>query len=186
MLLDKLLTFALATLFLIALSCEGPASETENQKDVPQKRTLQHEPAFWDYAASSNMLQVEIGKVAAEKGTSSQIRTFAAEAVNFHNKALEDLKVLAQQHNNIQLPDSLGAADLGLVLEFKMLEGEELDMHFREFVISTHNAQLKRYEEALLKAENPKTRIWLMDMRTHLQEEINSIAQADVAEAEEE
>lgn len=183
MFLDKIITFALAAIFLIALSCEGPAAEEATTENIPQKRTLQHEPAFWDYAASSNILQIEIAKIAAENGSTEHIRSIASEAVAFHAKALEELKTLAQQHDKIQLPDSLGAADMGLVLEFKLLEGKELDTHFREFVLSTHNAQLSRYEEALLKADNRKTRNWLMDMRTHLREEINTVAEADSAVA---
>ncbi|OKL41104.1 DUF4142 domain-containing protein [Pontibacter flavimaris] len=182
MLLDKIITLALAAVFLIALSCEGPSANETATESIPQKRTLLHEPAFWDYAASSNMLQVEVARVAAATSSTERIRSIAAEAMEFHTQALEELKALAQQHENIPLPDSLGAADTGLVLEFKLLEGEELDTHFREFVISTHHAQLDRYEEALLKADDAKTRDWLMDMRAHLRQEIHLLAEADSTE----
>ncbi|MCX2741292.1 DUF4142 domain-containing protein [Pontibacter anaerobius] len=182
MFIDKVITLALGAMFLLALSCEGPTAEEATTNNAPQKRTLQQEPTFWDYAASSNMLQVAIATVAAEKGTTEHIRNIASEAVAFHVKALEDLKALAERYDNIQLPDSLGAADLGLVLEFKLLEGEELDTHFREFVLSTHNAQLDTYEEAFLKADDTPTRDWLMDMRAHLRQEITAIAEADSVE----
>ncbi|WP_276498749.1 DUF4142 domain-containing protein [Pontibacter litorisediminis] len=179
MFLDKIITFALAAIFLIALSCEGPASEESTAQEVPRKKTLQHEPAFWDYAASSNMLQVAVASVAAEQGAAAHTRSIAADALAFHRQALKRLQQLAQRHEHIQLPDSLGGADMGLVSEFKLLQGEELDTRFRDFVMSTHNAQLDRYEEALLKADDKETREWLMDMRAHLREEIHLMAAAD-------
>ncbi|TPE45264.1 DUF4142 domain-containing protein [Pontibacter mangrovi] len=175
MFLDKVITFTLGTVFLLVLACQGPSEEQKTALQSRRNTGLLHQPAFWDYAASSNMLQVEIAKVVAEKGSTQQARSMALEAVAFHGNALKELQQLVRHHQKIQLPDSLGGADLGLVLEFKLLEGEELDTHYQEFVLSTHHAQLSRYEEALLKAEEPKTRDWLMNMRAHLQEETSNV-----------
>ncbi|AKD02562.1 DUF4142 domain-containing protein [Pontibacter korlensis] len=185
MFIDKVLATTLGAVFLLVLACEGPATEKNDDKDTAVVKTLKHEPAFWDYAASSNMLQIEIAKVAAGKGATEQTRSMAREALAYHKQALTELKNLAQKHNNIQLPDKLTGADLGLVEEFKLLEGKELDIRFREFVLSTHNAQLNRYAEALTKAEDQGTRDWLADMRVHLQDEISRIntpAPAEIGE----
>ena len=152
---------------------------------MPVSRSLQSDPAFWDYAASSNILQTEISRLAAEKGTTENIRNLGGQSADFHAQALERLRRLVAEHQRLQLPDSLGDADKGLVQEFRLLEGEEFDTRYRDFITSTHLAQLDRYEEALNKADDQETRDWLMGMRAHLREELDLLAQPDSVVAEE-
>lgn len=181
MLTDKLISFILGVIFLLVLACEGPAAEKDTADTVPETRTrtLLHEPAFWDYAASSNMLQVALGKLAEQKASSATLRGMAKDAVTYHAGALRQLQQLVSKQDNILLPDSLAGADQGLVQEMKLLEGEEFDLRYQEFIISTHNAQLDRYEEALVKADDQKIRDWIMDMRSHLRQEINAFSKLD-------
>lgn len=181
MLTDKLISFILGVIFLLVLACEGPAAEKDTADAVPETRTrtLLHEPAFWDYAASSNMLQVALGKLAEQKASSAKLRGMAKDAVTYHAGALRQLQQLVSKQDNILLPDSLAGADQGLVQEMKLLEGEEFDLRYQEFIISTHNAQLDRYEEALVKADDQKIRDWIMDMRSHLRQEINAFSKLD-------
>jgi putative membrane protein len=75
MFIPKLLSSACGAVFLLLLACSGPSAETETE--APQIiviRTLQDDPAFWDYAASSSMLQVGAGKLAMEKGSTAQVK----------------------------------------------------------------------------------------------------------------
>lgn len=179
MLVDKLISLTLGAVFLLVLACEGPAVETGETVAETRTRTLIHDPAFWDYAASSNMLQVQVAELAATKGTTPQIRALAEDVAAYHKKALQQLKGLVANHKNIQLPDSLDGADKGLLQDMALLEGEAFDRRFREFVISTHHAQLDRYEEALVKADDQPTREWIMNLREHLREKINQISALD-------
>ncbi|MDX5436740.1 MAG: hypothetical protein LPK03_06065, partial [Pontibacter sp.] len=66
--------------------------------------------------------------------------------------------------------------------EFKLLEGAELDARYRDFIISTHKAQLTRYEEALAKAQDQRTRNWILDMHAHLRKEISELVELDSTE----
>jgi predicted outer membrane protein len=176
MFFDKMLSFTLGALFLLMLACDGPSSQTD-AKTPAITSTLQNNPAFWDYAASSNMLQAEISRLAIEKSSTDTLRTLAHKSVGFYEKALQQLKELAAEQGQISLPDSLGAADKGLVKEFSLLEGQEFDTRYREFIISTHNAQLSRYEEALQKADDQPTRDWLLNMKTHTRQELEQLLQ---------
>jgi predicted outer membrane protein len=177
MFLNKILSLPFGALFLVMLACDGPSSET-NAKVPAVTRTLQNDPAFWDYAASSNMLQTEISRLATKKASTDTLRTFGQESVRFYEDALQQLKELAAEQGQIPLPDSLGAADKGLVKEFSLLEGEEFDTRYREFIISTHNAQLSRYEEALQNADDQNTRDWLLNMKTHTRQELQQLLQS--------
>ncbi|PRY09884.1 uncharacterized protein DUF4142 [Pontibacter ummariensis] len=181
MFFDKVLATLFGLLFLLMLGCDGTATDSEPTEmiSITETRTLEEDPAFWDYAASSNLLQVEAGKVAMEQAQTEQIRAMAQKAIQYHGDALKELQRLTAKQKNIQLPDTLGGADWGLVQDLKLLEGEEFDARYRDFVISTHKAQLSRYKEAILKADDQHIRGWLMQMRSHLREEINELARLD-------
>ncbi|GAB3193840.1 putative outer membrane protein [Pontibacter aydingkolensis] len=180
MFIDKLLSLAIGLLFLLVLSCDSPSGNSSNETTtLTSQRTLKNDPAFWDYAASSNMLQTEIGQLAMEKGEPESIKALGEKAVKFHSKALQQLKSITRQHATLHLPDSLTGADSKLVKEFKQLEGEEFNARYKAFIASTHQMQLTRYKEALEKADDQVTRDWLNSILTHLQEKLNDLYTAD-------
>lgn len=182
---NKLLSTLLSASFVLVMACEGPSSNTESDI-ITVHRSLQYDPAFWDYAASSNMLQIEISRLAVEKGSTEKIRALGRRAVDFHSNALTRMQQLMAKNEDIQLPDSLGSADRGLVQEFRLLEGEEFDTRYRDFITSVHRTQLDRYEEALRRADNQKIRDWLMDMRAHMRAELDELTLPDSVAAPEE
>ena len=180
MFVDKLLSLTFGAAMLLLAACNGPAADAETATNtISVTQNLQHDPAFWDYAASSSMLQTEISRLAIEKGSTEKIKALGQQSADFHSNALKNLKKLVAKQKQIQLPDRLGAADKGLVQEFVLLEGEEFDTRYRDFMISTHTAQLDRYEDALRKADDQRTRDWLMNMRTHIRKELDVLAQPD-------
>lgn len=178
MLADKLRLIPFYAVFLLLLAC-GKSSPEGETNTIIVAQSLQHDPAFWDYAASSNLLQTEISRMAMEKGASEGVRNLGRQSADFHAQALEQLRRLVAGNERVQLPDSLGEADKGLVQEFVLLEGEEFDTRYRDFIVSTHLAQLDRYEEALSKADDQETRDWLMFMRAHLRRELSLASQPD-------
>ena len=180
MFIDKMLSLAVGLLFLLVLSCDGPSERAESDINaLASEPTLADDAVFWDYAASSNLLQAEIGQLAKEKSTAPPIKLLAEEAVQFHSSALQELKKLAKKHASVQLPDSLATADRDLVKELAQLEGEEFEIRYRAFINSTHQTQLTRYEEALQKTEVPELRNWLRNMVTHLRKELQQHSMLD-------
>ncbi|WP_439881175.1 DUF4142 domain-containing protein [Pontibacter sp. MBLB2868] len=181
MFIDKVISLAFGLVFLFVLSCDGPTSDTVVEEGTPvsKNKTLRDNPVFWDYAASSNMLQTELGKLAAEKGSTEEIRLIGQKAADFHYKALEQLRSLVASQTKVHVPDSLGAADHDLVEEFKLLKGEDFDTRYHDYILNSHKMQLERYQEALSIAENQGTRKWLQAMLVHLREQLNSVAATD-------
>ncbi|WP_299822432.1 DUF4142 domain-containing protein [uncultured Pontibacter sp.] len=180
MFIDKLLSLAIGLLFLLVLSCDGPTKETDTKAPaLTSQQTLANNPVFWDYAASSNMLQAEISRLAIEKGNSEQVVALAEKAASFHSNALQQLEAIASQHATIHLPDSLTGADSELVKEFEQLDVAEFNVRYRSFINSTHRAQLSRYDEALRKAKDKETREWLMALLSHLHEELEQLNNMD-------
>lgn len=165
--------------FICTLSCGGPSNETEAAETTQLKDSHNLNPAFWDYAVSSNLLQVELGRLAAEKGTTQQVKDWGIKAEKFHKRALQQLRALGSGHDAILLPDSLGSADKKMVQDFSLLQGADFDARYRDHLLISHKAQLSRYEEALQKAGGPKLKNWLLNMQEHMREQLQIVEQAD-------
>ena len=179
MFIEKLFALIIGLLFLFVLACDGPSGSAEHKTvTLTSQRTLKSSPAFWDYAASSNMLQVEIGQLAIERGDES-VKVMAEKAVGFHSQALKQLKAIARKHMGIQLPDSLSGADSNLIKEFELLEGEKFNARYKAFISNSHQLQLSRYQEALQKADDQETREWLDALVRHLHEELGDLDKAE-------
>lgn len=179
MLLHRLITLLIGTTFMYMLSCDSPS--TDNKISGTNKLADAHNlsPAFWDYAASSNLLQVELGKLAAEKGTTQQVKDWGKKAIKYHSNALQQLKKIGSSHLAIQLPDSLGGADKRMVKEFSALQGADFDARYRQHLMVSHKSQLSRYKEASTKTDSSGLKKWLSDMQQHMQDQLQEVAQAD-------
>ncbi|WP_162428404.1 DUF4142 domain-containing protein [Pontibacter pudoricolor] len=177
---NKLTTLALVLLFLSLQACDKQRTSQSDTTEVTY--TLdRHEPSpmFWDYAASTSMLQTELGKLASEKSQDSMVLTFADSALVIHSKALTRLRSIAEKYKHIQLPDSLTGSDKEMVEEFKLLEGKEFEKRYLEYLVLNHKAQLNRYQETLSETEDPALRQWLNTMRARLRGQLQFYAEVD-------
>ena len=183
----KPITLALGVALLFLLACDNQRTTRSDTTEVTY--TLdRHEPSpmFWDYAASTTMLQTELGKLASEKTQDSMILIFADSALVIHSKALQSLRKIAEKYKHIQLPDSLTGSDKEMVAEFKMLEGEAFESRYQEYLMLNHKAQLNRYQETLSETEDPALRQWLNTMRARLRAQLQYYTEADTVKEEEE
>ena len=109
----KPITLALGVALLFLLACDNQRTTRSDTTEVTY--TLdRHEPSpmFWDYAASTTMLQTELGKLASEKTQDSMILIFADSALVIHSKALQSLRKIAEKYKHIQLPPARSVAIL--------------------------------------------------------------------------
>lgn len=136
-------------------------------------------PLFWDYAASTNMLQAELSQLAKARSASAEVQAVADSTLALHTEALRRLRSIAQRYKHVQLPDSLTGADRTLAEDFKALEGDTFDTRYLEYLRLTHKTQLNRYQETLSETEDPALRRWLLTMRTQLQNRLQYYEVAD-------
>lgn len=179
MLLNRVTTFFIGISFLHMLSCDSPSAESKATNAAQSTEAHNLNPAFWDYAVSSSLLQAELGRLAMEKGTTEQVKDWGKKANSFHNKALQQLKKIGSGHAAIQLPDSLVGADKRMVDEFSALQGAAFDARYREHILISHKSQLSRYEEASKRTDSPGLIKWLANMQQHMQDQLQKIAHAD-------
>ncbi|NDK57196.1 DUF4142 domain-containing protein [Pontibacter fetidus] len=182
---DKIRAIALGSVLLLLPACEN---RTSDYKTTEITYTLdRHEPSlmFWDYAASTSMLQQQLGKLAIQKTTDSLIHTYADSALLIHSKALQRLRIIAGKYKRVQLPDSLTGSDKEMVEEFEALQGEDFESRYLEYITLTHKAQLSRYRETMHETDDPSLRQWLTTMQARISNQLQLYAQADSVKEEE-
>ncbi|RON51474.1 DUF305 domain-containing protein [Pseudomonas frederiksbergensis] len=101
---------------------------------------------FVDNAAAGGIAEVETSKLALEKSSSADIKSFAQMMVTDHTKANDELAALAKKHD-IEVPDSTTLV--------KQAKAKILDLRDESFDAAYANNQVKAHEEtiALFKKE---------------------------------
>src|SRR5437867_4863223 len=83
------------------------------------------------------MAEVELGKMAADKASSDQIKQFGRRMADDHAKAGDELKTLAQK-KNITLPTEMDAKHKALRDRLMKLSGEPFDRSYMQAMVSGH------------------------------------------------
>src|ERR1044071_1280648 len=152
------------------------SSTTENANSSGQmnhgsmKMTADHRFAM--EAAMGGMAEVELGKVAASKGASDEVRQFGQRMVDDHSKANEQLMQIASA-KGMTPPAALDAKHQAEVQKLSALSGDKFDKEYVKMMLKDHKKDVPAFEkeasggaDAELKAFAAST---LPTLREHLQ-----------------
>jgi putative membrane protein len=132
--------------FLLFISFAAFAQEIDN-KDKDAARANIDKDDFVVKAASGGMMEVELGKLAQEKGQSQEVKNLGEKMVRDHSKANDELRNIAQK-NNIQLPEGMLDKHKEHVDELSELSGEEFDNAYLELMVEDHDEDVEMFEKA--------------------------------------
>lgn len=116
-----------------------PLTEIEKQPLTPT--------TFVVRAAISNMSEIELGELAAEKSSDPAVTEFAEQLVSHHRQANEELKALAAAQN-VALPGTVDEDRQKLHQQLEQLEGEEFDSRYIEAMAEGHDKAVALFESA--------------------------------------
>ncbi len=114
----------------------------------------EYDSEFMTKAASGGMLEVELGKVVAQRATTPEAKQFAQQMVNDHTKANNELKALASK-KGMKLPASLGEDQKKVYDEVLTEKGAKLDQKYVSEMVDDHEEDVKEFQEASTKAGDP-------------------------------
>lgn len=100
---------------------------------------------FVKEAALSGMAEVELGKLAAEKGSTDAIKQFGQRLVDDHTKANDELKQAAAA-DKIEVPDALDAKDQSRIDKLGKLSGPEFDRAFLKEELKGHQRDVSEFQ----------------------------------------
>jgi len=101
---------------------------------------------FVKEAAVGGMAEVELGKLAKDKGDSDTVKQFGQKMVDDHSKANDELKSLAKK-KNIDLPTSLDAKHQAVVDRLSKLSGADFDRAYSTEMVKDHQEDVKEFQK---------------------------------------
>jgi putative membrane protein len=109
-----------------------------------RKMTADHK--FVMFAAMGGMAEVELGRLAAAKGASEDVRQFGQRMVDDHSKANDELMSVASS-KGIQPPAALDAKHQAAVQKLSALSGEKFDREYAKMMVADHKKTVSEFQK---------------------------------------
>jgi len=123
---------------------------------------------FFEEAASANKLEVESGRLAAQKASNPQLKAFAQEMVTDHTKAGQELQALAAR-KRIQLPIAMSDDHQQKLEKLRAKTGKDFDQEFRDLMVDSHEEAVSLFENTAKDAQDPEVKAFATKMLPTLQ-----------------
>lgn len=130
--------------------------------------------AFIKKAATGGMFEVEAARLAAEKASAPQLKTFAEKLRDHHQQANDELKQIASARG-VSMPTQLQSKDKAMLDKLNKASGDKFDKEFISMVgLRDHKQDIRDFENARNETSDPDLKAWiektLPTLRTHLAE----------------
>lgn len=146
-------------------------AEDQNEETVSDK--AEDDAEFAVEAADGGMMEVELGKLAASKATSPEVKKFGQMMVDDHTKANNELKALAQQ-KNITLPAVVGNEHQRKIDDLRGKTGADFDRDYIDLMVKDHKDDIDEFEDEAQGGNDAELKSWASSkvptLRHHLQE----------------
>jgi putative membrane protein len=134
---------AAIAVFAMALSAEaaGQGGRDQSTGTVTAERSSADRSGtreFINKMAIAGMAEVQLGKVASERGQDADVKAFGQMMVTDHTRADEALKQVASQAG-VQLPTQLDEKHRELVDRLMKLQGQEFDREYIKAMVEGHD-----------------------------------------------
>lgn len=100
---------------------------------------------FITRAAQGGLMEVEVGKLAQEKGSSNEVKEYGKKLEQDHAKANEQLKHLAET-KNVPMPTDMGAEKAALD-KLRALSGDQFDKAFLKMAVKDHKKDISAFQK---------------------------------------
>jgi len=157
----------------------GQEAKTGQEKTTPSAKASRDQ-AFVSDAAKGGMAEVELGKLAAEKASSDQVKQFGQRMVDDHSKANDELKTIAAT-KNITLPTGIDAKDKALHDRLSKLSGHEFDRAYIEAMVKDHKKDVNEFKKEATNGQDTEIRGFAAKTLPTLEEHLKQAESAEHA-----
>jgi putative membrane protein len=113
---------------------------------------------FLTEAAEGGMMEVELGKLAADKATDPDVKSFGQRMVDDHTKANDKIKQIAAE-KGVTLPTELGVLDKHTLDKLQKESGSDFDRLYASTMVKDHKKDVSdfQHESKAAKDDDVKT-----------------------------
>jgi putative membrane protein len=144
----------------------GSATQSGSMQLSSQDQT------FVKNAAAGGMMEVELGRIAAQKASSADVKSFGQRMVTDHSKANTQLMEIASQ-KGVTVPKALPADMQKEMDKLSKLSGAEFDKMYMSHMLKDHHKDISEFEKEASKGADSSLKSFaqttLPTLREHLQ-----------------
>lgn len=154
------------------------AAEKHNGGKQENTTLSKKDIAFINDAAEGGMMEVQMGRLAEQKGQSGDVKAFGQRLVTDHTKANDELKQLASS-KGVTLPTN--HADKHQKMLDKLSSASDFDKSFKEMAVKDHKKDIKEFEKASKKCDDAELKAFATKTLPTLQEHLRMAEQLGAA-----
>ena len=153
----------------------GQNQTSGTQTDNGSSKMLKSPDAkFAMKAAQGGMAEVQLGQLAAQKGSNADVKAFGQQMVDDHRKANDELKSVAAQEN-MTLPATLDAKDQALMAKLQGMSGPDFDRTYVKAMLKDHQEDVKEFQKEADKGKDPQIKNFASQTLPVLQQHLSKI-----------
>jgi putative membrane protein len=152
-----------------SMSSSGSMSDSKSMSKMSSGDTK-----FMKEAAMGGMEEVDLGKLAAQKASSADVKSFAQKMVDDHSKANDQLQQLATQ-KGVTLPTGMSAAEKSDTAKLDKLSGADFDKAYVSMMVKDHKKDVADFEKAAKSSKDSDLKSWASTTLPTLQDHLKMI-----------
>ena len=143
------------------------AAEDVNEVKFEEDDNKEDDSQYLVDAAETDLKEIEIGKLAQQKGTDADVKAYGKMLVDDHTKSLNDVKALADK-KQITLPATVTEDGQDAYNKLNEKMGIDFDKKFAEMMVDGHEKNIDKAQKASEKANDEEIRLWAANKLTAL------------------
>jgi putative membrane protein len=148
----------------------GQPTGLNNPMDNPTQAKFDDKKFARD-AALGAMIEVELGKLAAEKASRDDIKQFGQKVVDEHTKANDELKQVAGKEN-VAIPEALDSKHQSRLDKLSKLSGEAFDKAFVKEELKNREAEVRDFSAESQNGTDPNIKTFASNVLPALQQQL--------------
>jgi len=127
-------------------------------------------------AGQVGMLEVELGRLAVQRGSSAGVKQYGQEMVEDHTRANQELMQLAMQ-KKVELPTEMSTQNTALIDRLSGLSGKSFDTAYKQAMIDSHNQAIALFQAQSQQGQDPQLKAWATQKLPNLQAHLEMVNQ---------
>ncbi len=149
-------------------------NQTPGQNNPDTMTMKVDDKKFAKEAALGGMTEVELGKLATEKGASDGVKQFGQKMVDDHTKANDQLKEVASK-DKLEIPQSLDSKHQSRIDKLSKLSGPQFDKAYIKDQLKDHEQDVSEFQNEAQNGADPNVKQFAASTLPTLQEHLNMV-----------
>lgn len=149
----------------------GRSSNTPTGETSPNSLSSR-DSNFVMQAAQTGMLEVQLGKLAVQRGSSPGVKQYGQEMVEEHTQKNQELMQLAMQ-KGVEVPTEMSSQNKALIDRLSGLSGTSFDTAYKQAMLDSHKQAIALFQAQSQQGQDPELKAWatktLPNLQAHLQ-----------------